>query len=1158
MLVFSLLSIFAVSAPPVSLVMAQSADTGALTGVIKDPSGSVIPNAEITVTNKATAQSRTVMSGNDGSYKLTLLPPGQYQVKVSVTGFQTAEFPSVTINVTETHVLNCTLEIGVQSEVVTVQADAEILQTATSTLGTLVDGDDVVALPLTTRNYTQILDLSAGVSAGVADATALGKGTQKTTSVNGSNPAQNNYQMDGVPINSIASLGHADDQNVGAGIGIPNPDALQEFKIQTSTYDASYGRNPGANVNVVTKSGTNDLHGTGFYFLRDTSLNANPFFFNRNRLPETDPEKPVLDQHQYGFTLGGPVVKDKLMLFGSWQGTRQENGIEGGGRIDVNLPPIPAGDRSAPGFAAALGQANCGFPNLFGANVACDGSNISPVTLNILNLKLPDGSYYFPGSGTDGYQGRTISIPARYEGDQFLANVDYLINARNTLSGRFFYTRDPQIIPMGYSNLPGNPMTDFYSNTNVVGKLTSFLSNTFTNEARFSYQRNWGDIFDDVLDGASPRELGITTPIPDQALPPWISIGGRLPGMFNSFRPAQSLGANYQYADQIAWSKGNHTIRAGFEYERVHYFSRPGAYRGWFYFATFNDFLVGGPANILFSVTNKGDGPGGEFDHNYRQNNLTAFVQDDWKVSSNLTLNLGLRWEYNSMLNDTVGNMTAIWPSLLETVPIPPTGPTTSGDGLVGWVVPKNTNPKYGTPPDGVYQVDNNNTLESHPPYTNFGPRIGFAWQPTGKANLVVRGGFGMFYDRLQAYYFVRAYQESPPYAVSLSYGPFNSYTLENPYPDLPTGSYPSRWSSLSCDPDGTNCTPPFGPSGSDLATMFLTPNVDVPLTYQGNISIQYEFLRNWVLDVAYVTSHGTSLMNSYRNINLAQLATPENPINGQIANTTANVGLRVPHIGWQPTGLQGTYFDGNSNYHSLQTTVRKAFSYGLSLQASYTFSKNLSNLGGGESSNSNDPLDLDQQYGPTGWNRPHRFILNYQYELPFGMHQGAMGKLLNGWSISGITTIQNGLPLSFSDDAVGTIYGTSGGRAQMCEGVTHASILTSGDIRDRLGGDSGGPGYLNADAFCDPPAIGNGTGWGNSGRGIARGPGQFNWDISIIKDTEISEGHRFQFRTEFYNAFNTPQFGNPGTNRATGSFGEINGTTVNPRIIQFGFKYIF
>ena len=1151
LVVFSLLAAVAASVPWVSSAMAQSADTGALTGIIKDPSGSVIKDAQVSVTSIATAQNRTTLTDNTGSYKIVLLPPGKYKVKVSAAGFQTAEFPSVIINVTETAVLNYDLKIGMQSETITVAANAEILQTTTSTLGTLVDGDDVIALPLTSRNYTQVLDLSTGVAANVSDATALGKGTQRT-SVNGSNPSQNNYQMDGVSIVSIASLGSATDQNVGAGIGIPNPDALQEFKVQTSNFDASFGRNPGASVNVVTKSGSNELHGTGFFFLRDTSLNANPFFYNRDR-KDTDPEKPTLDQKQYGFTLGGPVIKDKLFLFGSWQGSRQKNGLSGGGTINVNLAPIPAGDRSAPGFAAALGQANCGFSNSFwfgGANVACDGSNISPVTLNILNLKLSDGSYYFPGSGTDGYARRTFSIPAEYKGDQFLINTDYLLNQSNTLSGRFFYTRDPQIIPMGYSNLPGNPQTDFYSNHNVVVKLSSSIRNNFTNEVRFSYQRNWGDISDDVLPGASPSELGITPAIQGQKLPPWIWITGG-PYMFNSFRPAQSLGASYQYADQIAWSKGNHTVRAGFEYERVHYFSRPGANRGWLWFDSFNDFLVGGSGNIFLSITNKGDGPGGELDHNYRQNNSSAFVQDDWKVLPNLTLNLGLRWEYNSMLNDTVGNMTSVWPNLLATVPTPPTAPTTSGPGLVGFVVPKNTNPSYGTPPDGVYQVNNNNTLESHPPYTNFGPRIGFAWKPTNKGNLVVRGGFGMFYDRVQAYYFVRAYQESPPYAASLGYGPFNTHTLANPFPDVPTGSYPSRWSNLACNSSGAECSG----TGSNLSTMFLNPDIQTPLTYQYNVSIQYEFLHNWVLDLAYVGSRGTNLMNSYKNVNLAQLATADNPINGQIANTKANIGLRVPHIGYQATGLGGTYFDGRSNYHSLQTAVRKAFSYGLSLQASYTFSKNLTTLGAGDSSNSNDPLDQDQQYGPTNYNRPHRFILNYQYDLPFGTYQGIKGRLLSGWKVTGITTIQNGLPLTITDSSVGSIYGASGGRAQFCEGATNASVATSGSMHDRING------YLNADAFCAAPTggiYGNGTGWGNSGVGIVNGPGQFNWDISLTKDTQIREGHTFQFRTEFYNAFNTPQFANPNVALRSGSFGQITATSVNPRIIQFGFKYLF
>ncbi|MEJ2110202.1 MAG: hypothetical protein P8Z37_09880, partial [Acidobacteriota bacterium] len=231
------------------------------------------------------------------------------------------------------------------------------------------------------------------------------------------------------------------------------------------------------------------------------------------------------------------------------------------------------------------------------------------------------------------------------------------------------------------------------------------------------------------------------------------------------------------------------------------------------------------------------------------------------------------------------------------------------------------------------------------------------------------------------------------------------------------------------------------------------------------------------------------------------------------------------------------------------------AFSNGLAFQASYTFSKNLTTLGAGDSSNSNDPLDQGQQNGPSGWNRPHRFILNYQYDLPFGSYTGAKGKLLNGWAVTGITTIQSGTPLTFTDSTAGSIFGASGGRAQMCPNMTYDDILTSGDVGSRLGG------YFNTDVFCNPPTggiYGDGTGWGNTGVGIVQGPSQHNWDISIIKNTPLSEGHSFQFRTEFYNAFNTPQFGNPDTGRNNLTFGTITTTSVNPRIIQFGFKYIF
>ena len=340
-----------------SLLFGQSAGTGALTGTVTDPSGSVVPSVSVTVTNTETNQSRSVTTGADGNYRFTLLPPGTYRVRFSATGFRTAEVPSITVNVTETPVLDRALEVGAQSDQVTVQADTETLQTATSTLGNTVGTRTVTQLPLSSRNYTQVIALSAGTNTGANNATALGKGTQNM-SVNGNDPGQNNFQMDGVNVTNFANSGSANDASLYTGVPIPSPDALQEFKVQTSTYDASYGRNPGANVNVVTKSGSNQFHGTAFEFLRDTIFNANDFFYNRNN-PASATTKQILNQNQFGGVLGGPIKKDKLFLFGSYQGTRQKNGLASQGVTTALLPPIPGGDRSAPEFRSALGAASC-------------------------------------------------------------------------------------------------------------------------------------------------------------------------------------------------------------------------------------------------------------------------------------------------------------------------------------------------------------------------------------------------------------------------------------------------------------------------------------------------------------------------------------------------------------------------------------------------------------------------------------------------------------------------------------------------------------------------------------------------------------------------------------------------------------------------------
>ncbi|HTW24275.1 MAG TPA: carboxypeptidase regulatory-like domain-containing protein [Candidatus Baltobacteraceae bacterium] len=1140
---------------------AQSAGTGSLTGTVTDPSGAIVPNVTVTAKNAATGQSYQATTGTDGVYRFSLLPPGKYDVKFEAPQFKTIENLAATVNVTETTVLNQTLQVGGQTQVVQVQANTQGVDTATSTLGTLVSGNQITALPLTSRNYTQVLDMSAGVSASVNDAAILGKGTQ-LTSVNGANPSQNNYQMDGVAINNAGNLGNGGDQSVSAGIGIPNPDAIEEFKIQTSTYDASYGRNPGGNVNVVTKSGTNQFHGDAFEFFRNTVLNSNDFFVG----------KAILDQNQFGGTLGGPIKKDKLFFFFSYQGTRSKNGIAPQGLASgVFLPNIPNEARNTPQFATDLANATCtGItfgPPVHGPAATCGPNqgpeNIGPVALAVLNLAGPGGKgYYIPTPSTDPSCSPAgpeylcnFSDPALYSEDQYIGNADYVINSRETLQTRFFYTKNPQVATLG-GYLPGEPQTNYYSNDNAVLKLSSILTNSFTNEARVSFQRNYGTNSDTPPDGATPESLGITPAFAGAMYPPgiWTLVDGV--HLFDSFSPAKETTNQFQAADQIAWSHGRHTIRAGFEYERVQYWVTAGAARGFLLMGSFEDFLVGGPGNIYLNLSNKGTAGNGEQLHGYRLNDADSFVQDDWKVNSRLTLNLGLRWEFDGNLHDKYGNLTNIWPSLLASTP-PPDAPLGVAANYIGYVVPHNYTTKYGNPalPDGVLRTGTGYSLSSHAPYSNFAPRFGFAWQPTHSSNLVVRGGFGLFYDRVWFDAFVHGFQGNSPYGVSLNYGPApNTFTLANPFPNYPLETFLQRYSSVTCSPDGLTCPG----SSSELDTNFISSTIHTPLVQQYNLNVQYEFAPSWVLQVGYVGSSGINLMDIYRNYNTAQLATPENPINGQTVSTLENINLRVPYLGYSPAGLQGTDFVGSSNYNSLQVTLQKHFSHGLTMQAAYTWSKSLSDLvpdaatGGYLGANSNDPQDLAQQYGPSFYNRPQRLSVNYEYEFPNLNREGITGRIVSGWSVAGVTTVQDGNPLTLTDATAGSIYGIPNARAELCPG--DIPLKNPGSIESQL---ANGATYLNSAALCAPPIIGDGTGFGDSGVGIVLGPGQFNWDISLIKETKIREGQSLVFRTEFYNAFNHPQFANPATAKGFG-YGAITATSVNPRLIQFALKYVF
>jgi hypothetical protein len=1179
-------------------LMAQTASTGALKGTVTDSSGAVIPGATVTLTSQATGQVRTASTGGDGGYLFPLIPPGVYKLKFSAGGFKGAEASGVNVDVTETPVFDQKMEVGAAAEQITVDANVETIETATAAMGTVVTAAQSTEIPLVTRNYTNLLGMAAGANGSVNNASGLGRGGTEIA-VNGNSTGQNNYMMDGVSIGNASTTASVEGTSFPT-FSIPNPDTLAEFKIQTSQYDAGYGRNPGANVNVITKSGTNVLHGTAFEFFRNTDLNANDFFRNRS-----GGSKLVLNQNQFGGVIGGPIKKDKLFIFSSYQQTWQKNGLATGGyQSGITLPPIPLGSRSNTAqFQAAMGAAFCpanhpgsaflanpgGGGAGQGMQVACDGSNINPIAIKYLQAttNAPGaGGFFIPSSGTSNYvSGITFSDPAYDKEYQGMLNLDYILSSKNTFSFRFYRSVEDQIMPFPEKpaqQLPGTPGTNPYGYNNGVFKLTTIVTNNMVNELRASYQRSTvttdnnppPSSYASVIYGTAPGTGLLSAGIP---FSPDINVSGAF--QLGGWSHEDGVGIlQAQIGDQLSWTHGKQTIRAGAELEHTKWnWDNLGLSHGAMNFQTFNDFLIGLPGNCGAAVlglcngsaysnilnTNQysvESGPTGLV-HSYLAQNVSTFVQDDIKVSPRLTVNVGVRWEYDGRTSDKYGNNSDLWISQILTVNNAATFPSTPATSTyAGWVVASNFDTKtWGAVPAGVLQSVYQNNSKNSVPLGDFAPRLGFAWQPIGGNKLVVRGGAGFFYDRPGSN--IGGAQQSPPYSETLDQSTgTNQFSSEaHPYNLIPLGSFPSRWLNVANN------------TGSDLSVSAVSENMLTPLVYSWNFNVQYQLAKTWMLETAYVGSRGIRLVG-LQILNPAILASPTDPINGVTVNTTSNTRLRVPYLGFAPTGIADSTNSQLTKFNSAQISLRKQMSHGLTFQAAYTYSRSFATT-----ASFGNPVALS--YGLNTQYRPQRLVINYNYQLPSGNLKGPLGVLARGWSISGVTTIQGGQALNISDSRGAAIYGLSGQQAgvgsnststaQIAPGYTYANLVTSGSVVSRLGGVSGGTGYINSAALTTIPVIGGngtagsgGTGWGNMGLGVMLGPGQFDFDTSLVKSTRVGGIHEdavLQFRTEFFNLFNHPQFSNPGTNfGSSGTFGQITSTSVNPRVMQFALKYLF
>ncbi len=1158
-------SIFLLPVIAAHLAFSQTSTTGAIRGTVTDAQGAVIAGAIVTVTSTATDQARTVKTDSEGQFTVGLLPPEVYKISIAAPGFKTEQPPPVTVIVTETARSDAHMIVGSEGEMVEVTALSPPLQVENATLGTVVDGRTIQEVPLTNRNYTQVLTMSAGIAGDVNNAASLGKGTQDVY-VNGASSISNNFHMDGADINNYGS-GRAGDFVQQAGIAIPNPDALQEFKIQTTNYDAGFGRDAGANVDVITKTGGNSIHGSAWEFFRNEVLNANDTFLKMH-----GQKRAVMKQNQFGGTLGGPIIKDKLFVFGTYQGTRQANGLSSSSFASLVLFPV-TDDRSP----AAIGKIACPSgstgnkwkPFNGGVNVACDGSNISPVALNLLHQKIANGTYLIPTPQSYGIDANgnpvgssSFSIPSHFSEDQFMVNTDWVISAKHTLSERYFYSNDPQNLPFSTcSCTPGNGLTPTFNSQVAVLKLTSALNPHFLNEALIGYIRSYGRL--QTQANLTYNQIGMTAPSdPTYPLMPIISTTGyfQLGGVNNDV--SFSAVNTFEISDQISWTHGKQSIRAGFLGEKNQFnFDDPNNKRGSVGFQTFQDFLLGMSAaqnGSGFSNLNSSGSQQGSYYKGYRGTTMAMFIQDDIKLRPNLTINAGLRWELNSGVSANHGQLSSFYPSLVTPFqPVPSTGTFT------GFVVPNNYRL---TLPAGVTRLGSMSLSDNDLPMHNFGPRVGFAWEPWGSGSgTVLRGGYGVFYTLPNANSVLQTLGGQPFVSSASLSGTANAAaTFLTPYTTVLT---PGVWR-----PRSPNYT---------LTVTGVAQNIDSPIVQQYNLDVQQQLPKKIILEVGYVGTRGTRLAES-RALNRAFLASPTNPINGVTTNTVASANLqaRVPYQGFTPGGVSRIETYGFSMFNSMQATVKRQVSRGVYLQAAYTWSKILTTVTGGDgtngvfaggSGNSNDPNNRHARWGPAGYDRTNRLVVAYTWQIP-GMKGGNTFERVatNGWRFSGVTTFQSGKPLTFTDAADGTAYGTAS-RGQFAPGISNRNIINKngGTMLARVKSNS----YLNPSAslFVTAPPVpfsaSATTGgpqaidYGNTSIGAARGPGNDNWDMTISKTTRVGglrEDATLDFRTEFFNVWNHPQYANPSTGVATASYSVINTSAVAPRLIQFAVKYVF
>jgi len=1189
-------------------------DSGGIAGVVRDSAGAVIPGAKVSVKDVDRGTEVVVTTSSQGEYVASPLKIGYYSVTAEKAGFKKTVIGPIIVNIQEHPEVDITLQVGSIREVMTITSEGQQLQTETSELGDVVNGQRATTLPLNGRNFAQLALLSAGVAPAEPGSRI---NASYGFSADGARSAQNNFLLDGVDNNSNL----ADLLNETAFVIQPSVDAIAEFKVQTNSYSAEFGRGNGAILNAVIKSGTNGFHGDLYEFIRNEKLDArNPFdAFGRQ------PYK----QNQFGVTLGGPIIKNRTFFFGDYEGLRIRQAtpfpefiptpakVAGDfsssldtstvltGITDCNGNPTYAGEIFNTRLTQASGSSPtgfCGVP-IGGYNGSGQPTNVFPA--NMIDPLAARLSAYWPTPNTSIGGNNFLSDPHRQESrNNFDIRIDHKISDNDNAFGRFSYENQPSFIPPPFNNLldgggffDGNEDNSYRS---LALSEVHLFKPTLINEFRLGYNRINSHRYQLNSNQNISAQLNFPgVPYgPNNGGLPSITFGDGTAGIGSStYLPSIEKQNSFVFTDNLTWIQGHHSLKLGTEV-RIEQFTifQPAEARG---FLSFSNGFTDNPAapgtgGSSFATFLLGIAGGGGITslHNidYRRPIYAGFAQDDWKASDRLTVNLGLRYEvFSTVKEHSDQEGTFVFSSRSMLVPSGQNKPLTQTLGASIPIV-------HGT--RGLISPDLN----------NFAPRLGFAFRATDK--LVIRSGYGIFYGG----------QENGPYSnPSPGFNPpfFSAESFSTPCgnlaanPAFPAGN-PLNCSVASLNIGGSNTlangfpsTALSNPNSPELYS--IDPNLRTPYNQQWHFGVQYQMPASTVLDVSYAGSRGLKLFGFYNGneappATLPQFATlcatnftvlgcptaPRRPAHAVAPNAPAGSTCAL-----LPTDDCDPVFDVNiatfrsndvSNYNSMQVRFEKRPTHGLQFQLAYTWSHALDDASSASLGSQNqgdfrlqtDPL---LEYGNSDIDVRQRFVLSYAYELPFGKNKafggnasGVWNQIIGNWQVAGIAIASTGNWYTPTDISTNLSSSDGGGE------VASAS-------RPNVVGNPNGhpcvPGTLfNTCAFATNTVVGS---FGNAGRNIIQGPGNQNWDISLLKIFPIGEQKRIEFRAEFFNAFNhyAPEFDNPGsfsTNIATqhgldetaAQTGCSNGSpnsncafgfaqaAHDPRLIQFGLKFYF